>query len=162
MKFTNKIYFWSSGKIWKGLHNVIIQSFNRGYTPDIGCVIFEFVSHTLLVGGLTSTKYKVNAREVSNNKSVWDKNVVMWQLFPAYLKKWCKVYERLTWSKGMMYGWLGIACNSAPRYPNNHIWKEKVTHNHKWRAEQNIAHNPRWQEHLGFTDFLFWWCSSQK
>ena len=80
----------------------------------------------------------------------------MWQLFPAYLKKWCKVYERLTWSKGIINGWLGVACNAAPRYPNNHIWKEKVTHNHNWRAERNIAHNPSWQEHLRFTDFLFW------
>ena len=146
MKFIIKIYFWSSGKIWKGLHNVIIQSFNRGYTPDIGCVIFEFVSHTLLVGGLTSTKYKVNAREVSNNKSVWDKNVVsnldghgtITLCLTQKAMEWCEVNERVTWNKEMMHCKICKIFSSRLTKQAYCIWGEK------WLTIINEEHGDHW------------------
>ena len=87
--------------------------------------------------------------EVSNNRSVWDKNVVLKldghaTIVSCLFKKsneavLCQWKGRL---KQRNDAWRGMARDSAPGYPNKHIWHEKVVQNKIWRQKGHIEHNP--------------------
>ena len=101
-----------------------IQSFNRGWV--------------VLLRNKSKSDKKFQITSLYGTKMWCQIKMVMWQLIPTYfknLRSWCEINERIMWGN---YSCWGMAKDLAPGYPNNHIWREKVTHNYSWREWGHI------------------------